>query len=331
MQRLEVIDSHTEGEPTRVIVEGGPDLGNGHAADQLRVFRERFDHVRSAVINEPRGCSHLVGALLCRPLNPSAAAGVIFFNNVGFLNGCGHGTIGVAVTMARLGRLSPGEHVIETPVGDVGVVLVDSNLVTITNVPSYRHARGIEIEVPWEGKTRVVRGDIAWGGNWFFLVDRDGPGGHGLEVDLDHLGALREFAVAAREAIDRAGIRGAGGGVIDHVELFGPASRSGCSSKNFVLCPGMEYDRSPCGTGTSAKIACLAADGKLAPGEPWRQESIIGTEFLGTYEWLDGKAGVRPSISGRAWVTAESTLVVDPSDPVAHGIGYTARASTAGG
>ncbi|MBL8962888.1 MAG: proline racemase family protein [Phycisphaeraceae bacterium] len=326
MQRIEVIDSHTEGEPTRIIVSGGPDLGPGTIAERLVVFRERYDHLRSAVINEPRGCSHLVGALACAPTNPRAAAGVIFFNNVGFLNGCGHGTIGLAVTLAHLGRLARGSHVIETPVGEVGIALGDRGRVTITNVPSYRHARSVEVEVGWNGSSRVVRGDVAWGGNWFYLVDRDGPGGHGLDVAMGNLAALMSFGGLVREALDRAGIRGAGGGMIDHVELFGPASRGDCVSKNFVLCPGMEYDRSPCGTGTSAKIACLAADGKLSPGECWGQESIIGTAFFGSFAAMPGESAVRPSITGRAWVTSEATLVIDPADPVGHGIGYTSGA-----
>ncbi len=340
MQRIHVVDSHTEGEPTRIIVSGGPDLGGGSVADQLRVFREKFDHIRSAVVNEPRGCDHLVGAMICRPVNPAAAAGVIFFNNVGFLNGCGHGTIGLAVTLAHMGKISAGVHLIETPVGEVTIDLKDSppGSVTITNVPSYRHATSVPVRIHWEGQDRTVHGDIAWGGNWFFLVDHAGPHGHGLDLSRRNLETLTAFSCRLRDALEREGITGAAGGHIDHIELFGPSQRADCRSRNFVLCPGKEYDRSPCGTGTSAKLACLAADGKLAPGAVWGQESIIGSAFFGSYAACEpaqssaaaGRPGgdksgagvmyVRPSISGQAFVTSESTLLLDERDPFRSGI-----------
>ncbi|MCC6427532.1 MAG: proline racemase family protein [Phycisphaerales bacterium] len=329
MQRISIIDSHTEGEPTRVIIAGGPELGGGSIAEQLRVFREKFDHVRSAVVNEPRGCDHLVGAIICKAVNPRAAAGVIFFNNVGFLNGCGHGTIGLAATLLHLGRIGAGSHIIETPVGEVTVSIADDRGITITNVPSYRHAKDVPVAIDWRGGARTVRGDIAWGGNWFFLVNDTGEHGHGLELSLKNIDVLREFSCAVRGALDRERITGADGGIIDHIELFGPPTRGDCQSRNFVLCPGKEYDRSPCGTGTSAKLACLAADGKLAPGAEWGQESIIGSAFFGRYAGLPASAGgsvggavvgIRPEITGRACITAESTLILDPRDPFVHGL-----------
>ncbi|MCK6475573.1 MAG: proline racemase family protein [Phycisphaerales bacterium] len=321
MQRISVIDSHTEGEPTRIIVSGGPDLGGGSVAQQRRVFQEKFDHIRSAVVNEPRGCDHLVGAIICEPQNPAAAAGVIFFNNVGMLNGCGHGTIGLAVTLAHMGRIGPGEHLIETPVGDVKIRLEPAHRVTISNVPSYRHAHAVELDVSVGGATRKVRGDVAWGGNWFFLVDRDGAYGHGLDISLANLEALTRFSCAVRDALERSSITGTGGGVIDHIELFGPPVRTDCHSRNFVLCPGKEYDRSPCGTGTSAKLACLAADGKLKPGQVWGQESLIGSAFDGWFAPDPADSSrVLPSIRGSAWITSESTLIVDSTDPFGHGI-----------
>lgn len=328
---IRVLDSHTEGEPTRVIIEGGPDLGSGTIADRLRVFRERFDRVRSAVCNEPRGSDAMVGALLVPPLNPRAVTGVIFFNNVGFLNMCVHGTIGVGATLAHLGRIGPGSHLIETPVGDVIIALGEDlhsparggtwnpNRVTVSNVPSFRYRRQVPVTLD-DG--RVLHGDIAWGGNWFFLVDD-----HGAPISMKSIETLTDLSWRVRTALERAGIKGdpaygSGGGEIDHIELFGPATRSDCQSKNFVLCPGKAYDRSPCGTGTSAKLACLHADGKLKIGQVWRQESIIGTMFSGMVrqDAAGVSGGVIPEITGEAYITGEATLICDPNDPLRDGI-----------
>jgi 4-hydroxyproline epimerase len=256
--RVQVIDSHTEGEPTRVVLSGGPDLTREtgvprpSVAAQAAVLRDRFDWFRAAICNEPRGCDHLVGALICKAKNPRAVCGVIFFNNVGFLNGCGHGTIGLAVTLRYLGLIGPGTHIIETPVGEVSIELgegtsqgggISGGLVTITNVPSYRHAAKVEVSFPWEGSTRTIKGDVAWGGNWFFLVDHAGPHGHGLELSLKNLDLLTRFSCAVRDALERSHITGNDNGHIDHIELFGPPTRPDCKSRNFVLCPGKEYLR----------------------------------------------------------------------------------------
>jgi 4-hydroxyproline epimerase len=308
---MRAIDSHTEGEPTRAIVEGGPDLGTGSLAERRRVFAERFDHMRSFAVNEPRGNDAVVGALLCAPVDPACAAGVIFFNNVGFLGMCGHGTIGLAVTLAHLGRIGPGTHRFETPVGTVGVDLLGPNEAEIENVPSYRHMKDVAIEV--EGMGRVV-GDVAWGGNWFFLVS-NAP--HALT--MAEIPALTRAAEAVSAALERAGIRGSDGGKIDHIEFFGPPVAKDAHSRNFVLCPGGAYDRSPCGTGTSAKLACLAADGKLAPGEIWVQESVVGSRFEGRYR-SDTGGKIVPRIRGRAYVVADTTLLRDPGDPFADGM-----------
>lgn len=313
MRTVSVIDSHTEGEPTRVIVAGGPDLGGGTVAEQLAVFRRDFDAFRSAVVNEPRGSDALVGALICNPSNPRAACGVIFFNNVGFLNACGHGTIGLAVTLAHLGRIAPGSHAIETPVGEVTIHLQPDGSVSIDNVPSYRHAKDVPVTFEWQGRPRTVRGDIAWGGNWFYLVSD-----HGQELDPRNIEGLTAFTWAIRQALERDGITGAGGGLIDHIELFGPPRREDCHSRNFVLCPGKAYDRSPCGTGTSAKLACLFADGTLKPGQVWRQESIIGSAFSGSVRAEQGR--LIPTISGSAFVTGEAKLILDDRDPFRDGI-----------
>ncbi|HEX2270717.1 MAG TPA: proline racemase family protein [Pyrinomonadaceae bacterium] len=309
-RRVKVVDSHTGGEPTRVVIDGGPDLGNDTLAIRLERFRNEYDDFRSAVVNEPRGSDAVVGALLCPPLDTSCAAGVIFFNNVGYLGMCGHGTIGVIATLAYLGRIGPGAHRIETPVGVVVAKLEDDGAVEIANVPSYRFAANVIVDVPGFGP---VTGDIAWGGNWFFLV-KD----HSFVLTLDNLEALTDFTWAIRESLARDGITGEGGQEIDHVELFGPSELSGVDSKNFVLCPGKAYDRSPCGTGTSAKLACLYADGKLAEGQVWRQESIVGSVFEGTVSVIDN--AIHPHIKGSAFITAESELILDVRDPFCMGI-----------
>ena len=308
MIRLSVIDSHTGGEPTRIVINGAPDLGVGDMATRLAHLRDQHDWLRAATVNEPRGSDVIVGALLCQPVNPACAAGIIFFNNVGYLGMCGHGTIGLIVTLAHLGRIGPGTHRIETPVGEVTAILHPEGDVTVGNVVSYRLAKRVPVSVPGYG---LLHGDIAWGGNWFFLVDD-----HGLAVQLDNLEALNACARAIRGALTRAGITGADGHEIDHIELFGPSEKG--DSRNFVLCPGGAYDRSPCGTGTCAKLACLAADHKLAPGQVFRQESIVGSLFEGYY--TAEANGIRPTIRGSAYITAEATLLLDPRDPFRHGI-----------
>jgi 4-hydroxyproline epimerase len=307
---IRVVDSHTGGEPTRVVIAGGPELSPGPLADQLEQLRTYHDDFRSAVVNEPRGSDVMVGALLCAPSDPTCAAAVIFFNNVGYLGMCGHGTIGVLATLAYLGRIGPGTHRIETPVGIVTTQLHDSGAVTVQNVHSYRSKARLSVEV--EGYGRMT-GDVAWGGNWFFLVDD-----HRQTLSLSNLDSLTDLTWKIREALKRQGITGIDGHEIDHVELFGPATTAGANSKSFVLCPGGAYDRSPCGTGTSAKLACLFADGKISEGETWRQESIIGSVFEGSVEVRDGK--VYPSITGTAFVNAEATLILDERDPFCMGI-----------
>ncbi|MBL9166353.1 MAG: 4-hydroxyproline epimerase [Verrucomicrobiales bacterium] len=311
MKRIRVVDSHTGGEPTRVVVSGGPELGEGAIAERLTRFRDQHDGFRSAVVNEPRGSDVLVGALLTPPLDPASAAGVIFFNNVGYLGMCGHGTIGLMATLAYLGRLQHGEHRIETPVGTITARWEGDGRVSVRNVASYRFAKAVKVEVPGYGQ---VCGDIAWGGNWFFLVNQ-----HSETLELKNVERLTEVTWRIRQALSAQGITGSQGGEIDHIELFGPARDPGNDSRNFVLCPGRAYDRSPCGTGTSAKLACLAADGKLSPGQIWRQESILGSVFEGRVE-LNGDE-IIPSITGQAWVNSDAELLLDPSDPFCWGIG----------
>ncbi|TBU75377.1 4-hydroxyproline epimerase [Phytopseudomonas daroniae] len=308
MKRIEVIDSHTGGEPTRLVVSGFPELGNGSMAERRQRLASEHDDWRSACILEPRGSDVLVGALLCEPVDPSACAGVIFFNNTGYLGMCGHGTIGLVVSLAHMGRIGAGVHKIETPVGTVEATLHEDRSVSVRNVPSYRYRQAVELQVPGHGS---VVGDIAWGGNWFFLIAE-----HGQRIAGDNVETLTAYTYAVQKALEDQGIRGEDGGLIDHIELF--ADDDEADSRNFVLCPGKAYDRSPCGTGTSAKLACLAADGKLQPGEIWRQASVIGSVFDGSFEWQGDK--VIPTIRGRANISAEATLLLEQDDPFAWGI-----------
>lgn len=308
MKRITVIDSHTGGEPTRLVTAGFPDLGTGSMAERRKLLAEHHDQWRAACVLEPRGSDVLVGALLCTPVDPSACAGVIFFNNTGYLGMCGHGTIGLVASLAHLGKISPGVHRIETPVGTVQATLHEDHSVSVRNVPAYRYRKALVLQVPDVGQ---VVGDIAWGGNWFFLIAE-----HGLRVAGDNLEALTAYTYAVQQALEAQGIRGEDGGLIDHVELF--ADDDCADSRNFVLCPGKAYDRSPCGTGTSAKLACLAADDKLQPGQIWRQASVIGSEFEGSYEWQGER--VVPTIRGRAFISAEASLIIEQDDPFAWGI-----------
>ena len=305
-----MIDSHTGGEPTRVVISGGPDLGRGTMAERLALMRDRHDDFRAAVVNEPRGSGVMVGALLGEPVDARCAAGVIFFNNAGYLGMCGHGAIGLAVSLAHLGRIQAGTHRIETPAGVVEATLHPSGEVTVDNVPSFRTAKDARVHVEGHGN---VTGDVAWGGNWFFLTED-----HGQRIALDNVDALTALTWKIRRALVREGIAGAGGQEIDHIGLFGASEREGVDSKNFVLCPGGAYDRSPCGTGTSARLACLAADGKLREGDIWRQESVVGSVFEGRYRRAGNK--ILPSIKGSAHVNAEATLILDARDPFRMGI-----------
>jgi len=311
---IRVIDSHTGGEPTRVVVSGGPDLGGGTVAQQCERFRCEFDWFRSAVVNEPRGWDAMVGALLCPTSEPGCSTGVIFFNNVGQLGMCVHGTIGLGVTLGYLGKAT-GRQRIETNVGVVELELLESNRVEVQNVASYRLAKDVEVNVPEIG---VVVGDIAWGGNWFFLIND-----HKQHVHYENIEDLTDYSWKVRQALTANGITGSDGGEIDHIELFSPSELDGVDSKNFVLCPGREYDRSPCGTGTSAKLACLAADGTLSEGQTWYQAGITGSVFEGEVaKVIDYPISERvmPTIRGSAYITADSQLVLQDDDPLRTGI-----------
>ena len=318
--QLQVIDSHTEGEPTRVVIGGGPELGKGDLKSRLQQLRDQHDSLRKRVIFEPRGSEVIVGALLCDPVDPANAAGVIFFNDVGYLGMCGHGTIGLVTTLGYLGRISPGKHAIETPVGIVQTELHADGSVSVQNIPSYRYREAVTVDVAGYGS---FTGDIAWSGNWFFLI-----GEHSYNLSVANRAELLVVTTAIRNALIDSGITGADGALIDHIELFSKPVDPSNSSRNFVLCPGASFDRSPCGTGTSAKMACMYSSGALQPGVSWLQEGILGTVFVGSVEVeVDGESSpalqgqsVIPTITGHAWITAESTLLFDPSDPFPEGI-----------
>ncbi|MCO6512633.1 MAG: proline racemase family protein [Aridibacter famidurans] len=305
---ISVIDSHTEGEPTRVVTSGFPLLQGESLKEKLADFRTNLDHLRSAVVNEPRGHSAIVGALLLEPSDPSNDCAVIFFNNAGYLGMCGHGTIGLVRTLEYLGEVRPGPVAIETVVGIVTAELHEDGSVTVRNVPSYRYQKEVTVNVVGYGE---VTGDIAWGGNWFFLIDKP-P----FEIGHAAIGEMTGFTTAVKNALAANGITGERGTEIDHIEIF--SNSENADSRNFVLCPGNDYDRSPCGTGTSAKVACLYEDGKLKEGEKWIQESVIGSRFEASFELVDGK--VVPSIRGTAHVVSKAELIVSSDDPFAFGI-----------
>lgn len=320
-QTVRVIDSHTGGEPTRIVVSGGPDLGLVPLKSRVERFRHEFDWLRRGIVNEPRGSDAVVGGWICPPLDASCAAGIIFFNNQGYLGMCGHGLIGLMVTLRYLKRLTAGVHRIETPVGVVTAHLRDSGEVSFENVPSYRFRTGIQLRVPEYG---LVVGDIAWGGNWFFLTKCEKPA-----LEKRNVAQLTSFALAIRQALQDAQIAGADGSEIDHIELMSLPQDSRCNGRSFVLCPGGAYDRSPCGTGTSAKLACLAADDELRAGDIWRQESIVGSVFTAHYRLAEAGENllpgipsptIIPTIEGRAFICADATLIFDPRDPFAFGI-----------
>ena len=309
LRMMRVVDSHTAGQPTRVIVEGGPDLGSSSLAERRDRLRTNFDRFRSAVVGEPRGSDALVGALLTKPSDESCAAGVIFFDNAGYLDMSGHGMIGLAVTLEYLGRIGTGLSRLETPAGVVTADIHPIGDISIQNVPSFRHAKNVEVSV--DGST--FSGDVAWGGSWYFLVSD-----HRQEISAGNVERLTEVARALRRALARDKVYGPRGEEITDVALFGPPQRRDANSKNFVLRSGKSYRRSPSGTATSAKLACLYADGSLAEGQMWRQESIIGTIFDGSIKVVDG--AILPIIRSTAHVTAESMLIVDERDPFCWGL-----------
>jgi 4-hydroxyproline epimerase len=314
--RLRVIDSHTIGEPTRVVIDeslvAGLDLGLGSVRERRDRFRDRYDHVRSALVGDPRGTNAMVGVILVPPADPSCRFGAFYVNRVGYLDMCGHATIGLAVTLGSQGIIEPGSFRLETPAGVVGVMWHGGGAASFECVPPRRIAKGLALAC--DDGSRVT-GDVATSGLWFFIC-RD----HGLAVEPAAIPALTERAWSIRRALEARGITGDGGEVIDHVVLLGPPREPGNDGRAFVLCPDGAFDRSPCGTGTSALVGCLLDDGILAEGRTWRQESVLG----GVYEArIRREQGVAvPTVRGRAWLTAETTLHFAADDPYRIGLGH---------
>jgi 4-hydroxyproline epimerase len=314
--RLRVIDSHTIGEPTRVVIDeslvAGLDLGMGSVRERRDRFRDRYDHVRSALVGDPRGTNAMVGVILVPPADPSCRFGAFCVNRVGYLDMCGHATIGLAVTLGSQRIIEPGSFRLETPAGVVGVMWHGGGAASFECVPPRRIAKGLALAC--DDGSRVT-GDVATSGLWFFIC-RD----HGLAVEPAAIPALTERAWSIRRALEARGITGDGGEVIDHVVLLGPPHEPGNDGRAFVLCPDGAFDRSPCGTGTSALVGCLLDDGILAEGRTWRQESVLG----GVYEArIRREQGVAvPTVRGRAWLTAETTLHFAADDPYRIGLGH---------
>ncbi len=306
---IRIIDSHTGGEPTRVVIGGFPDLGLGSIARKQKVFQAEYDHYRQALVNEPRGSDIQIGALLVPSDDPLCLTGVIFFNNIGYLGMCGHGTMGILAVLSHLGKINPGPHRLDTSVGIVTATLHEDGSVSVQNVPGYRYRKQASVQIDGE----KVSGDIAWGGNWFFLCDAPS-----IDLIPRNTEALIDYTWKIRHALCAHGITGKDGQEIDHIELSGPSPNSEADSRNFVLCPGKAYDRSPCGTGTSAKLCCLFKDGKLKQGQIWRQESIVGTIFEGSIKQINSQ--LIPTIKGIAFVNATTDLILNPEDPFCWGI-----------
>ena len=307
---MEIIDSHTCGEPTRIVISGWPMPAGNSMPRRREYLRQNHDRLRQAVVCEPRGHNAVVGGLLTPPVCDDSVAGIVFFNDVGYLAMCGHGLIGLVETLKFMGKVSGDDVRIDTPAGTVSAKIEEDGRVTLANVPSYLYKEDIVVNIPQLGE---IQGDVAYGGNWFFLVNSSVT-----QLSLSNLDFLMVTAKSIRRAIADAGITGPEGEVVDHIEFYDKATVAGADSKNFVLCPGNAYDRSPCGTGTSAKMACLHARGKLKAGQKWIQESVTGSIFEG---WLEERSDhLIPFIRAGANVISRATLYFDPEDIFCWGI-----------
>lgn len=329
-QVIQAVDSHTAAEPTRVITGGLPMIRGATMADKRDELKRLHDPIRRSLVLEPRGHDAIILAYLLPPTHDDADLGVVFANDAGYLGMCGHGAIGLATTAVAMGLVAAVEPVTEitldTPVGLIKCrVAVEGGRpksVTITNVPSFLYRQRVVVDVHGFGK---VAADIAYGGNWFAFVEADQLG---LMVEKAHLPVLMQAAIAIREALVRDGVRGVHPDsgeeeVIDHVKLFVPLDGEHHGARALTLCPGTAYDRSPCGTGTSAKLAVLHAKGELKTGEQFDSESVLGTRFAARVvaETTVGEfPAIVPEITGSAWITSFATFVIDPDDPCRHGI-----------
>jgi 4-hydroxyproline epimerase len=301
---VKILDSHAGGAPTRLMLSGGPELGAGPLAERAKVFQEKHDRFRRATVGEPRGSDAVMGALLVEPHDKGCQAGLIFFSNAGYPSLSAHGIIGSVVSLAHLGRIKPGPVKLDTPAGPVSAVLGAGGEVSFENVPAYRREKDLPLYLPGVGDVNV---DLAYGGAWFCLIEQ-----HDQRLALDNLPQLTDYCARIRQAVSDSGFP-----EIDHVALFGPGTQAGANSRDFVLGPGKTYERSPSGAATSARLACLAADGKLAAGAEWVQEGILGSVLRAKYRKQGDK--IIPTITGHGYIMGEGTLLLDPADPFAWG------------
>ncbi|AJF67789.1 proline racemase family protein [Streptomyces vietnamensis] len=318
------VDSHTEGMPTRVITGGFGIIPGATMAERRLHFAEHLDHVRTLLMYEPRGHAAMSGAILQPPTRPDADYGVLYIEVSGLLPMCGHGTIGVATVLVETGMVPVVEPVttvrLDTPAGLVSVdVRVEdgrARSVTLTNVPAFSVGLDLKVDVPGYG---TVTYDLAYGGNFYAFVDLDALG---LPFDRAHKQELLAAGLAVMDAVNAGPDRPvhpenpAFAGV-KHVYLTAPGSDATRSRHAMAIHPGW-FDRSPCGTGTSARMAQLHARGLLAPGTDFVNESFIGTEFTGRIvdeTTVGGLPAVVPTVTGRAWITGTAQYFLDPDDP----------------
>ncbi|MEU0519128.1 proline racemase family protein [Streptosporangium sp. NPDC006007] len=321
------VDSHTEGMPTRVITGGVGVIPGATMAERRRYFMAEMDHVRTLLMYEPRGHSAMSGAILQPPTRPDADYGVLYIEVSGCLPMCGHGTIGVATVLVETGMVEVAEPVttirLDTPAGlvvaEVRVEDGAATAVTITNVPSFAAGLDRTVKVPGLGE---VDYDLAYGGNYYAILPIASVG---LPFDRSHKQGILDAGLAIMDAINEQdepvhplddGIRGC-----HHVQFTAPGSDARHSRHAMAIHPGW-FDRSPCGTGTSARMAQLHARGELALDTDFVNESFIGTRFVGR---LTGETRVAdlpavvPAITGRAWVTGTAQYFIDPRDPFPEG------------
>ncbi|MEE2883652.1 MAG: proline racemase family protein [Planctomycetota bacterium] len=308
--KIRYIDTHTAGEPTRVVVDGFPHLDGESIAERRDALIRDHDDLRAGIVREPRGHEAMVAALLLESSVKECAAGVIFFNNVGALGMCGHGAIGVVKALHQLGKIDTGSCKLETPAGIIESTLHPDGEISIRNVRSYRFAADVSLTI---NSGTEITGDVAWGGNWFFIAESPG-----ISIEPARIDELIELCCEIRRALQSAGVTGASGAPIDHIELHESLEEEDAGVRCFVLCPGKEWDRSPCGTGTSATLACLHARGQLAEGDSWTQVGPLGTRFSSSYI-ADGTA-IYPTIRGNAYISGEGWLHFDEDDPFRYGI-----------
>ncbi|MFI5747119.1 proline racemase family protein [Streptomyces sp. NPDC051644] len=321
------VDSHTEGMPTRVITGGIGTIPGATMAERRTYFRKHRDAVRTLLMYEPRGHASMSGAILQPPTRPDADFGVLFIEVSGYLPMCGHGTIGVATVLVETGMVEVTEPVttvrLDTPAGlvsvDVRVKDGAATAVTLTNVPAFSVALDRTVDVPGYGP---VRYDLAYGGNFYAMVQLSDLG---LPFDRARKGDILAAGLALMDAVNAADrpvhpedsdING-----LKHVQFIAPGSDARHSRHAMAIHPGW-FDRSPCGTGTSARMAQLHARGELALDTDFVNESFIGTSFTGRLvekTTVGGLSAVVPTVTGRAWITGTAQFFLNPSDPFPEG------------